>query len=341
MFSALIHKEWRQLRALRWAGVGLGALIPLAFLAGAEAAHRGWAPLGTVSSYTFRSILLELVPWAFALGLWPLAALLTTAQSFCGDRTNGTEMFLLERPVTRRAAWWARLLASSSSTVLVALGSLAVWLVFVFTGTDSGWRTLGEQLRTPALAGLLGLGVAFCGGVAAASLLAAPLASVLLGLVMAAIPEGLGSFLVAAFPHAHYRGVSLGLAAPWALFPAYLFLSYIALCRGEPSGRGRGSRVALTLGLALVVMAFGFVFAAPIVLRLSARQIDTDIRMFPSPAGGAVLIGHGYLGAGGYLIDLLGAVSPRVPGIGNELRDRPALDVVCGPVICGASRHPC
>ena len=92
MFSALIQKEWRQLRPLRWAGVGLGALIPLAFLAGAEAAHRGWAPLGTVSSYTFHNILLELVPWTFALGLWPLAALLTTAQTF----------FLLEAYLTRR-----------------------------------------------------------------------------------------------------------------------------------------------------------------------------------------------------------------------------------------------
>ena len=52
MFSALLPKEWTQLRALRWIGLALGLLLPLFLVASAEAAQKGWLPLGRVTNYS-------------------------------------------------------------------------------------------------------------------------------------------------------------------------------------------------------------------------------------------------------------------------------------------------
>ena len=41
MHRALFWKEWRQLALIRWGGIALGAVLPVAFTAGAEMAQRG------------------------------------------------------------------------------------------------------------------------------------------------------------------------------------------------------------------------------------------------------------------------------------------------------------
>src|SRR5689334_17593797 len=101
MFKALLWKEWRQLVLIRWGGIAIGILLPLAFLAGAEMAQRGVLPTGSIDKYSSSDIMFEILPATLALGLWPLIAIMTAVQCFSGDRANGTETFLLERPIPR------------------------------------------------------------------------------------------------------------------------------------------------------------------------------------------------------------------------------------------------
>src|SRR5512139_3211919 len=125
MLRALVWKEWRQLRALRWAGIALGAVLPVAFLAGAEAAKRGML-FGQVGENASATIFLEVLPMTVALAVWPLMALLLVSQAFAGDRAAGVEGFLLDRPVPRTRTWLSRMLASAGSTLVVAAGTGAI-----------------------------------------------------------------------------------------------------------------------------------------------------------------------------------------------------------------------
>ena len=43
MVKALLWKEWRRLRALRWSLVGIGLALPVLFAMAAKVAQRGWA----------------------------------------------------------------------------------------------------------------------------------------------------------------------------------------------------------------------------------------------------------------------------------------------------------
>ena len=196
MLRTLLWKEWRQLRQLRWVGAGLGVLLPIVALFAPRAARHGWVPfVGPSDPYSAHEILLEALPLALGLGLWPLIALLMTAQAFSGDRASGTESFLLERPVSRTRVWVARTLASFGSTWLVATVSFLIWLGIAATAVD---RTSANW--SIALKGLLGggsLAVAACllGGMIAASILSAPLAALLLGLVLVMVPIFIASTL--------------------------------------------------------------------------------------------------------------------------------------------------
>jgi hypothetical protein len=57
MFRALLWKEWRQLALVRWGGIVIGALLPLAFTVGARLASRGVLPLGTLKAYSTRDLM--------------------------------------------------------------------------------------------------------------------------------------------------------------------------------------------------------------------------------------------------------------------------------------------
>ena len=127
MFRALLIKEWKQLRTLRWVGLCLGALLPPFLLVVAEAAKRGRLPFGQISDYSVEQLLTTALPF-LAAGLWGLLALLFTAQSFAGDRAAGTETFLLERPVPRNRVWWARLVAALGSLLLSIAVHVILWL---------------------------------------------------------------------------------------------------------------------------------------------------------------------------------------------------------------------
>ena len=118
MLRTLLWKEWRQLRQLRWVGAGLGMLLPMVALTAPTAARQGWIPFTQAGrGYSSNEVLMEALPLALVFGLWPLLALLMTSQSFSGDRSAGTESFLLERPVERSSVWLARTIASFGSTL--------------------------------------------------------------------------------------------------------------------------------------------------------------------------------------------------------------------------------
>lgn len=301
MPRALMWKQWRELRALRWVCYGLGAASPLVLLAAAEAAVRGWLPFGKLSSYSTGTVLLEVAPAVMALGLWPLVALLMSAQAYAGDRADGTESFLLERPVPRGLVWRTRFLAALGSTAVVVAVTLASWSLLALTlGADP---SIGQAWKLFGFAGSLATAAAFLGGVAAASLLRAPLAGVLLGLILGVIPFAVASVFAGFFPFAQYRNLQLGFLVPWLLPAGYVAASFVVLCRGEPAGRGRWLRGGVALGIAAVCVPAAFAMAAPLAMRLNAGLLPSGAVLVPSPGGEAIVAGH-RRGGGAWLIDL-------------------------------------
>ncbi len=286
MFRALFWKEWRQLALVRWGGIALGALLPIAFTAGAEMAQRGLLPTGRVKGYAPRDLMFELLPAALALGLWPLIGLMSAASAFAGDRAAGTEAFLLERPVPRASVWRARLLASSGTLVgvIVATAALAAIAASIAGAPPGiGWSRW-------ALLASLGVGVgllAFVSGVVAASLLSSPLGAVLLGAVFGAGPAVLAAELTF-FSYARIGHIVLGVVVPVLLLPVYVVASWSAFCRGEPAGHGRVRRAVTLLGSSLAGVLVLFVVLAPVVVRASARIGQHSV--LPAPSGGRAFV---------------------------------------------------
>jgi len=304
MFRALLWKAWRQLALVRWGGIALGAVLPIAFIAGAELAQRGLLPTGGVKTYTSRDLMCEALPVALAIGLWPLIGLMTAAQAFAGDRAAGTEAFLLERPVARASVWRSRLLASFGTLVaaIVATAGLAATAA-TLTGAPpgAGW----SWWETPALGLGVGVGLlAYLGGVLAASLLSSPLGSVLLGAVLGAVPAVLAAQLTTVFSYARIGYVFLGVVVPVFLLPAYLVASWLAFCRGEPAGRGRIRRAVTLLGAALAGVLVLFAVSAPIVVRVNAGIGQHSV--IPAPSGGRAFVTADsyYEGGGGWIVDV-------------------------------------
>jgi len=302
MHKALLWKEWRQLALVRWGGIALGAILPVAFTAGAELAQRGLLPTGRVKAYAPRDLMYELLPMTLVLALWPLIALMSAAQSFAGDRAGGTEAFLLERPVPRQAVWRARLFASLLTLALVMATTAAIAAAAAaITGLPpaSGWA------RWQVIV-LLGTGVpllAYFGAMIAASLLAAPMGAVLLGAVMATLPALLLVQLATAFPYARIGDVLLGVVLPVFLLPAFVAGSWVGFCRGEPAGRGRIGRAATILGGTFAGILIAFVVLAPVFTRVNAGMGQHSV--FPSGTGKSLFVGsiNNTAWGGGWLVD--------------------------------------
>ncbi|HEX4823726.1 MAG TPA: ABC transporter permease subunit [Candidatus Polarisedimenticolaceae bacterium] len=302
MFRALFWKEWRQLALVRWGGIAIGVLLPLAFLAGAEMAKRGVLPTGSIDRYQPADVLYEIVPTAMAIALWPLIALMSAAQAIAGDRSAGTESFLLERPITRSSVWRARIASAAVNLVFVivvtaGLGSL---IAKVSAAPSQGWERWTQSiLAGPAVAAL-----AMLGGLIAASLIASPMAAVLGGAVLGALPALLAAQLIAGFPHATIGPVPLGLVLPVLLLPAYVVASWTASCRGEPAGRGRVKRGLLTTGSTLALIGGLFVVVAPVSVRARAARGWHAIELDRQGRSAFVGSSSEYGGGGGWLVDL-------------------------------------
>jgi ABC-type transport system involved in multi-copper enzyme maturation permease subunit len=323
MFRALLWKEWRQLALIRWGGVGLGALLPLAFTAGAELSARGLLPTGRVTGYAPRDLMYELLPAALALGLWPLIGLMSAVQAFAGDRAAGTEPFLLERPVPRTRTWCARLAASFLTLTVVLAGTAAIAAAAAAIAgvpPSTGW------LRWVAITSSgVGIGsLAYLGGVIGASLLSAPLGALLLGAVLGAIPVLLAAQLSIMFSYAAIGRFTLGLYVPTLLIPAFVVASWLACCRGEPAGRGRLKRALALLGASLAGVLLLFVVLAPVVVRANARLGNHSVQ--PAPSGNLAFVGaiRGAGWGGGWLVDVsTGARRQFFPPPVSEIAWRP------------------
>ena len=138
MFRALLWKEWRALRALRWFGWGLVPVLGL----GAVAREMGF--LG--QQVTSQDLIGDVLPVVFAIAIWPLLGVMCAAQAFAGDRIVGTERFLLERPVPRRSIWWSRLAACFLTVAVVALSHAMLWLILaeVYLEDPRFWLVIRE-----------------------------------------------------------------------------------------------------------------------------------------------------------------------------------------------------
>jgi len=304
MLRALFRKEWTQLRALRWVGFCLGALMPLLLIALAEAASRGLTPYGQLSDYSSRDLFMDALPIMLA-ALWGLLALLICSQAFAGDRASGTEQFLLERPVRRSAIWRARLLASFASILVLVISHLLLWAALVeVTVNYSSEQWLKSLLIMGGFGGLLLL-IASTGSIAAASFVSAPMQAVLLGMVFAIPPIALSNLLGEGFPLAAIGPVPVGMLIPWLLPVGYLLASFLMSCRGEPSGRGKFLRGAWVLGLSLLAVGLIFLIAAPLVVRANASLGGGGAVPVVSPEGTSVcMIDYSWRASSGWIVDL-------------------------------------
>lgn len=295
---ALLWKDWRQLRHLRWACTALGALLPVFFVAGAELGRQGLSPFGRGGSYSMSSMLRDAVPGALAFAIWPLAALLFVAQTFAGERAAGTEGFLLERPVPRGRIWTARLAASVLSILAVMCLTGGLWAVEYLSLGDPG--SLGWQSSLS----MLGIGVAIvlvatmCGTLAA-SLLSSPLLAIFATALLAAVPAVSSSALVFVFPYARWGSLPLGLFVPWLLVPLYLMASLIVCATGEPAGRGRLARGFGSIGFSVLATAFIFMSAVQAALRHESIRPEPMGFLDPAMSGDRALVES----AGVWLVD--------------------------------------
>jgi hypothetical protein len=300
MIKALVWKEWRQLALVRWGGIALGALLPAAFVAGAELSQRGLLPTGRVTGYAPRDLMFELLPAALAIGVWPLIGLMAVAQAYAGDRASGTEVFVLERPVPRSTAWSARLLAALATVAMVVAGtgSIAAGSAAI-TGAPPGigWSRF-------AILMVIGAGVAVLavlGGLVASSVLTSPMGSVLFGAVLGSVPVALAAELMF-FRYARIGGVTLGAAMPALLLPGYVASSWFAVCRGEPAGRGRVRRAATVLAAVFGGVVVLFVVLAFVVVRANALAGEHSVA--PSPNGRTAYLASQGVDAGGWIVDV-------------------------------------
>jgi hypothetical protein len=303
MFRALFWKEWRQTTLIRWGGIAIGAMLPLAYTAGAEMGKRGLLPTGDVGRYSVSDIMFEILPKTLALGLWPIVALMVAAQVFGGDRASGTESFLLERPVPRTKLWRARLAASAATLGVVTgmtAGLGAAIAKTIGVPQSPGWTHWIEALVSGGGMTLL----AFLGGLIASSLLAAQLGAVFAGAFFALLPILVGGQLAGWFPHARIDRLPIGMLLPVVMLPAYVLASWSAACRGEPAGRGRAKRGLAISGLSVVLVLLLFPVAAPVALRASAGSGMREILAGPSGRAALVASDSGLSGGSGWLVEV-------------------------------------
>ncbi len=327
MFRALLWKEWRQLRAVRWTGIALGALIPVAFVAGAQ---MGGRVLGfPASAGSMATIAGEVYPLSLMIGLWPLIALLATAQAFAGDRAAGTESFLLERPVPRRRIWLARLMAAIAAVLTVVAGTASIAAALWLTVPHARGPAWGP-LQIGGLSMMLS-GLALAGGVAAASLVRAPLSAVLLGAILGSVPLGVAWVLISGFPFAQVAEWHLGMLVPVIPFAGLIAASVLGTCRGEPLGRGRIARIGGTLvgtNLAGFVL---FAATAPAVLRLGP-ELSPTFGVEASSGGAGTVVEQSWIVGLGDFRSRRFLSAPVLDAVWRPGADEVAIETAAGPL---------
>jgi ABC-type transport system involved in multi-copper enzyme maturation permease subunit len=302
MFRALCWKEWRQLRLLRWSGLGIGLLLPPFLLATAEAGERGWTVFGGIASYQAATVIQEALPKVMALAVLPLLALMAAAQAFAADRAAGTDAFLLQKPVPRSRIWQARAGAAIATTLILIASQVVIWWFYVrLLGNPAGFDESATLVQLLTLGGL-GAAIALLAGAAAAAFVRSPMQAVLLGLVLIAVPVALGTLLVSWYGGYVIGHVPLGLGIPLFLLAGYIVSSFRMECRGEPAGRGRIRRGLIVMAAAIVAMPVFLAATAPVVMRYDAKLGLGNTTVYPAPSGQVAFVLNDWQRAG-WLID--------------------------------------
>jgi hypothetical protein len=308
MFRALYIKQWVQLSTLRWVGFGLCVVLPFFLWTGAAAAKRGWFPF-TVGEYSLTTLFGEALP-AFSILMWALLAVMFAAQTFAGDRADGTDRFLLERPVSRRSIWRARALAALFSGLWIVVLDTA-YLYALVSITNDG--TVADVFTQMLYVCGFGIGLTLLGtlgGMAAGEMVRTPMQGVMIGLVLAALPIGAAVFLSSVFEFVRFGDVLHLAYLVTPILPIVLLVaSYRAGCLGEPSGRGRIKRGVTVLAFGLVLTPALFAAAAPFVLR--AVVVGPWPQGIAAQADRAIIVGGGYRMNGGWMIDTAAAERTR------------------------------
>ncbi|MFC2172853.1 hypothetical protein ACFLU6_09510 [Acidobacteriota bacterium] len=290
MFKALLWKEWKHLRLIRWLGIALGFAMGLAlpFVMTTLSASS--------NSLSVQEFLYDITPVLFYCFLFPLAAMWTSLHAFCSDRASGTETFLLERPVSRTAVWISRFLASYGSALLIAYICNIAWILLCLV---MGVRRdiLMEDISLLLWAPLVVIGILIIVGMGASAFLSAPMAALLLALIMTLMSVGLGGLLWGLCPLASINQVPVSLVVPALLFVGFAAASYAAFCRGEPAGRGRIVRAVTVIALALVLSIVLFLIFTPFLIRRESMKYMGGGYITPSGHDDAILLTDYYSGS--------------------------------------------
>ena len=260
---------------------------------------RGWFGFN-VGSYYLATLFGEALP-PISAALWGLLAVMFAAQTFAGDRADGTDRFLLDRPVPRRATWLARVLASLASALVVVLGN-ALYIAALVSLVRAGAEA---QIYTPLMMSLwVGIGLAVLGtigGMAAGDMVRTPMQAVLIGVVLTALPIGAAMFFFSVFEFAQIQETHLAFLVTPILPVALVLVSYRAGCLGEPAGGGRIKRGLVVLAIALVLTPVLFAAVAPFAVRAGAA--GGWPQGTATAADRTVSVGGWYEDRGGWMLD--------------------------------------
>lgn len=303
MFRALFVKEWRQLRTLRWGALILTAVLPLAFIVGAEAARRGWA-FATVKTYSTRTLWGEAFPLTLVVAVWPLFTAMLTAHAWCAERREGTVAFLLARPAPASKVWWAKLGAAALSIVTVVAGGILVATPLALSALPVD-KVL-ELAEKSSNVWVLLLGT-LAGATVAAAVVPSTLFAGLLGILLCVGVGYAGLQLMEVFPYARnyvdgvpHKPASMVL---WFFVPGFVVASFRAFTRGEPAGGRRGLRTGVLLGIVAGVVAATFVATAWGMVRWYTIHPPQGREVIAPSGGAAFFLGREYGLQGKQLVD--------------------------------------
>jgi hypothetical protein len=310
--SALLWKDWRQLRPLRWTGIALGLLLPLGLALVTGATRVGMPLLGWTRSPSGPELFLDIIPVLLGLGLWPLWALVASIQAFGADRQAGTERFLLERPVRRSQVWRSRVAVATGEVLVQVLSSILAWQVLALALAGLGPGSLAEAVLRSLGWAALTIPACFGAGALAASFGLPSLAALVAGGGLAALAL-LAGLIIDEWYYDGFlftRGSTASQIVSVAALAISLTVSYLMFSRGEPMGRRRLRRGLAWLGTGLVLFTASFLVFTIALDRAHARWLldwswmlddRSYLKVRAAPARTAFLAVNG---ESGWLIDL-------------------------------------
>lgn len=285
MFRALFAKHVLQVRTLFLGGLGTAIAIPL--LSFAISQFRVSLPFGfgIVTHGTAKDFASALL----LLAVCPLFTTVLTLQIMAGDIAENTEPFLAQRPLRGWFVWGTRLLASATVSIAVLVAGIAAHLLLANAAGELGD---GDASFSWSFTGLLIVAletVPFVGAAVAAIAGASGTPGLVLALGIDALLVLGGGRAATAFRNVWVLFVTWGALCSVVLV---VLCAYAVRGRGEPAGRGRWARGAVTVCATCGIAVPTFLGAATwLVHRAPRAGWDTFFECSPAPAGDVTLVG--------------------------------------------------